>query len=251
MLLLRFLALLSSSVLLFASVSHWCCCQFIDSAWLVFCHCYCCFCLASWCCCRLGAFFLASVSLCCWYCVRGHMIGLLYERVGGLVFAWYLCLAVLQTSLLVPLLRFLGAVFLLCWGWPPSLSLLLVSCLKPYEGLCIWKGKWVDVFWLLLVLPHLYLHLLWQEQCIRSCWRVDFYYAYYYKWGLLLLSLLVADAPDALFVRILVVFVSTLCVTCKYLCCCYFRLFKDWLFRYYDRTKFVLFCCFACFYFAC
>ncbi|KAL7315498.1 hypothetical protein PS15m_004710 [Mucor circinelloides] len=55
---------------------------------------------------------------------------------------------------------------------------------------------------------------------------------------LLATSMFVADAPGTLFARMLVVFVSTLYFACLHCRC--FRLFRGWLSKYHNRTKYVL-----------
>lgn len=81
--------------------------------------------------------------------------------------------------------------------------------LKPHEGLCIWRNRWFDAFGLLLALPYLYLHLLWQEQCIWSCWHVDFCCVYYYKRVSLFSPCLL------LILRALCLFVSLWCLSLR------------------------------------
>ena len=55
---------------------------------------------------------------------------------------------------------------------------------------------------------------------------------------LLATSIFVADAPGTLFARMLVVFVSTLYFACLHCRC--FRLFRGWLSKYHNRTKYAL-----------
>ena len=61
---------------------------------------------------------------------------------------------------------------------------------------------------------------------------------------LLATSMFVADTPGTLFARILVVLVSTLYFACLHCRC--FRLFKGWMSKYHNRTKYVLSFSFAC-----